>query len=120
MDDVVGEEVGRQVEPNREWTPIDANLDDDRVAPPKPSDGGPGRCGPRLATCSEQKDGDRDVFGETPNTAVETTALRTVRISEHSRLLASIGRFICKFSIFPHSLTQLVDFHVYFSYFHIG
>jgi hypothetical protein len=111
MDDVVGEEVARQVERNRQLTRINTSFwERDR----------PGRCGARLATRSERKDGDRDVFGETPNTAVETTALPTHQISEHSRSLASIGGLMRQFWIFPHPLTQLVDFHVYFSYFHLG
>jgi hypothetical protein len=82
MDGVVGEEVARHVERNREWTQIYANLcERDRLAAPKRNGGGPGRCGARLATRSEMKDRDRDVFGETPNTAVETTALPTHQIS---------------------------------------
>jgi hypothetical protein len=109
MDDVVGEEVMWQVERNREWTQIHANLDDDR----------PGRRGRPLATRSEKQDGYRDVFGDAPNTAAKTTTLPTMRISEHSRLLAFIGGLVRQFWIFPHSLAQLVDFHVYFSYFHI-
>ena len=50
----------------------------------------PGRCGVRPAPRSGGKENTRDVFGETPNTAVETTALPTDLISEHSRLFASI------------------------------
>jgi hypothetical protein len=81
MDGVEGEDVVGQVERNREWTQIDANFwERDR----------PGRCGARLATRPGKKDTGRNVFGGTPNTAVETTALPKNRISEHLRLFASI------------------------------
>jgi hypothetical protein len=120
MDGVVAEEVMRQVERNRQSTPIDANLGDDRLAAPKRSDGGPGRCGSRLATRSETQERFRDLFGETPNTAAKTTRLPRHPISANWRLLASISGSMRQFWIFPHSLTQLVDFHVYFSYFHLG
>jgi hypothetical protein len=49
-------------------------------------------CG--LASRSESKGKARDVFGETPNTAVGTTALPCNQNSEHSRLLAFIRGFI--------------------------
>jgi hypothetical protein len=87
----------------------------DRLAAPKRSDGGPGRCGVRLASRSGRKDKDRIVFGGTPNTAVETTALPMDWISEHSRLLASIRGWSC-FVIFVNRLMQVVDFHVSFGY----
>jgi hypothetical protein len=44
----------------------------------------------RIAPRCGGKETNRDVSGETPNTAVETTALPTDRISEHSRLFESI------------------------------
>jgi len=53
-----------------------------------------GRRGVRLAPRFGRKRKNGDVFGETPNTAVETTALPTNRISEHSRRLACIRGFI--------------------------
>jgi hypothetical protein len=41
------------------------------------------------------------------------------RISEYSRLLASIRGLMLHFLIFQHRLMQVVDFHDYFSYFHM-
>ena len=86
------EEVTRRGEGNREWTQIDANLwERDRLAGPKRRDAGLGRHESRLAMRPlEKHDEDRDVFGGTPNTAVETTALPMNRISGYSRLSASI------------------------------
>ena len=111
MDDVVAEEVARQRDRHGQLTQANTSFwERDR----------PGRHGARLATRSEKKDGGRDVFGQTPNTAPQTTALPTARISVPSRLLASIGGLTRQFLIFPHSLTQLVDFHVYFGYFHLA
>jgi hypothetical protein len=82
MDSVEGEVVARQSESNRESTRIDANQwERDRL----------GRRGSRLATRLGNKDTEGNVFDGTPNTAVETTALPTERISEYSRLFASIG-----------------------------
>jgi len=111
MDDVEGEQVARQDDRNRESTQMDANFcERDR----------PGRCGVRLAPGSEKKVEERDVFGGTPNTAVETTALPMNRISKHSRLLASIGGSVRNSLICKLGLMQVVDFHDisgYFSWF---
>jgi hypothetical protein len=71
----------------------------------------PGRRGVRLAPRFGMNETNRDAFGETPNTAVETTALPMNQISEHSRLFASIRgcKRIC--------LMQVVDFPDSFRYF---
>jgi hypothetical protein len=82
MNALDGEAVARRVNRNREWTQMAANLwERDRL----------GRRGARLATRPGKQDRDRDVFGETPNTAVETTALPADRISGYWRRLACIG-----------------------------
>jgi len=108
MDGVEGEAVARQDNRNREWTQMDANLwERDRL----------GRRGSCLATRSGKRAKDRDVFGETPNTAVEMTALPMNRISEHSRLLASIGGSVRKSLICRIGLMQVVDFHDISRYF---
>jgi len=129
MDGVEGEAVARQCESNRppsfsttarqaESTQMDANSwERDRLAAPKRSDGGPGRRGSGLATRSEKKDKDRDVFGGTPNTAVETTAPPMDRISEHSRPFASIRGSKRNSLNIPKRLTQVVDFHDISGYF---
>ena len=110
MDDVVAEEVGRQVAPNRQLTQINTTFGErDR----------PGRCGPRPATRSETQERYRDVFDQTPNTPAKMTALPTHQISPHWRLFASIGGLMRQFWRFQPPLTQLVDFHVYFTYFHL-
>jgi hypothetical protein len=130
MDDIEGEKVARPVKCNREWTRMDANLGErDR----------PGRCGARLAPRSEKKREERDVFGGTPNTAVDpsplrfdatrTTALPTNRISKHSRLFESmrvsmrkslISRIALRKSLISRiGLMQVVDFHVIFRYFQL-
>jgi hypothetical protein len=111
MDGVEGEDVARQVNCNREWTQIYANSwERDR----------PGRRGARLATRPGKKDTKEDVFGGTPNTAVDpsplrfdgkrTTALLMDRISEHLRPLAPFAVPL-RFLIFQHWLMQVVDFH---------
>src|ERR1700722_9731860 len=56
------------------------------------------------------------VFGESPNTAVETTALPTNRISVYSRLLAFDRDCTLPFFKVQYQLTQVVDFHESFSY----
>jgi hypothetical protein len=53
-----------------------------------------GRCGVRLAPRSDRQGKTGDVFGETPNMAVGTTALPKHQNSEHSRLFAFIRGFI--------------------------
>jgi hypothetical protein len=111
-DDIVGEEVARQANRNRECTRMDAkHWERDRL----------GRCGMRLAPRSGKKDTDREVLEGTPNTAVDpsplrfdatrTTALPIDWISEHSRLWASIRGWRSCFLIFLDQLTQVVDFH---------
>jgi hypothetical protein len=89
---IEGEEVARHVNRNGAWTQIAANLDRSRL-------GCRGAC---LAPHRGKKNKERDVFGGTPNTAAERseqhkssplnglTALPMDRISEYSRLLASI------------------------------
>jgi hypothetical protein len=48
----------------------------------------------RLAPRSDRQGKSGDAFGETPNTAVGTTALPKNQKSQHSRLLAFIRGFI--------------------------
>jgi hypothetical protein len=104
---IEGKEVTRQGAGNRQWTRIDANhWEDDRIIALKHNDGRLGRHDSRLAMRPlEEKDKDRNVFGGTPNTAVGTTALPMDRISEHSRLLASIRGWMLKFLIFHGGFT---------------
>jgi hypothetical protein len=71
----------------------------------------PGRCGVRFAPRSCRKAKKMDVFGETPNKAVETTALPTCRISEYLRLLAFIRGATLQSLKVQNRLTQVVDFH---------
>jgi len=78
-----------------------------------------GRRAVRLAPRSCRKAKNRDVFGETPTTAVETTALPNHWISEHSRLLAFIRGATLPFLKVQNWLMQVVDFHDSFRYFHI-
>jgi hypothetical protein len=66
----------------------------DRLAAPKRSDRGLGRRGMRLAPRFGGKEINRDVFGETPNTAVETTALPMNQNSKYSRLFEFIRGFM--------------------------
>jgi hypothetical protein len=106
MHDVEGEEVMRQGERNRQLTQINTGFWERDC---------PGRCGARLAPRCGGKDG--DVFGGTPNTAVETTALPTARISVHPRLFASIRGSRRKSLISRIGLTQVVDFHDFSGYF---
>jgi hypothetical protein len=77
----------------------------------------PGRCGARLAPRSCWKETTGDVFGETPNTAVETTDLPTDRISQSSHLLAFVRGCTLCFVKVQNQLMQAVDFHDRFSYF---
>src|ERR1700722_223530 len=91
-----------------------------------------GRRGVRLASCSGRKGRTRDVFGETPNTAVGQskqhksgplsglTALPMNRISKHSRLFESIRGCTRNSLIFRKGLMQVVDFHDSFTYFSHG
>jgi hypothetical protein len=51
----------------------------------------PGRCGVRLAPRSDRKRKTRDLVGETPTKAVETTALPRNRVQENSCPLAFTG-----------------------------
>jgi hypothetical protein len=111
VQDIEVEEVARQVKRNREWTQFYANFWER---------GRLDRCGARLATRPGKKHQERDVFGGTPNTAVETTALPTVRISEHLRRLASIRGLMLHFLIFQDQLMQVVDFHDIFRYFSLS
>jgi hypothetical protein len=117
---VEAEQVARQANRNRKWTQIYANSwERDRL----------GRRGSRLASRSEKKDTDRDVFGGTPNPAVGQseqhksgplsglTALPMDRISEYSRLFAPIRGFILNFWKFQKQPMQVVDFQDSFSYF---
>ncbi len=76
-----------------------------------------GRRGVRLASCSGRKGRTRDVFGETPNTAVGTTALPTNQHSKHSRLFESIRGCTRNSLIFRIGLTQVVDFHDFSAFF---
>jgi len=119
MDNVESEVVVRQANSNRppsfsttarqaEWTRIYANLGErDRL----------GRSGVRLAPRSGLEETTRDVFGETPNTATETVALPTHRISKDSRLFASIRGSMRKSFICRIGLTQVVDFHDFSGFF---
>ena len=79
-----------------------------------------GRRGVRLASCSGRKGRTRDVFGETPNTAVGTTALPTNQHSKHSRLFESIRGSILPFSKVRIQLLQVDDFHDRFRLFSYG
>jgi hypothetical protein len=91
-----------------------------------------GRRGVRLASCSGRKGRTRDVFGETPNTAVGQskqhksgplsglTALPMNRISKHSRLFESIRGSILPFSKVRIQLLQVDDFHDRFRLFSYG
>ena len=119
MDALVGEELARQGERNREFTQIYANSCDrsDRRAA-------------RLATRSQRKDSDRDVFRAPANSAVGTTALPTHQLSAHSRPLAFIGglasirgcvqwQLHAQLLDISNPLTQVVDFHDNFTYFYI-
>ena len=102
MDGSEGEEVARPAHPDRHCPQIVAVLGErDR----------PGCCEVRLAPRSGRKGKTGDVLGETPTTAVETTALLRNWISEHSRPLASIRGSMRNSLIFWTGLTQLVDFH---------
>src|SRR5271170_4190206 len=97
MDDVEGEEVARQAERNRELTQIGANFGErDRPCRAEARRRRIGRRGVRLAPRSGWKRTNRDVFGETPNTATETVALPKHRILEHSCLFESIRGSIRK------------------------
>ena len=108
MNAVEGEAVARQSNRNRECTRMHVNFwERDRL----------GRRGARLATRSGKRAKDGDVFGGTPNTAVETTALPMERISEYSRLLAFICGSMRNSLIFRIDLTQVVDFHDISGYF---
>jgi len=76
----------------------------------------PGRRGVRPARRSGRKQTNRDVVGETPTTAVETTALprngfQGMRVDWRSFAVA------LQFLKFQKQLMQLVDFHDSFSYF---
>jgi hypothetical protein len=86
-DDVEGEKVALPMERHREWRQIYTFFGS-----------------PTVWSRWSKKDKGRDVLGGTPNTAVEMTALPTDRISECSRLLASIGGSMLHFLIFPHQL----------------
>jgi hypothetical protein len=102
---------------------MDANLRESR------GERRPGRGGVRLAPRSGSKETKRDVFGETPNTAVGRseqhksgplsglTALPSNRISEHSRLFESIRGCQRNSLICRKGLTQVVDFHDICRYF---
>ncbi len=83
----------------------------------------PGRSGVRLAPRFAGKGKTEDVFGETPNTAVERseqhksgplcglTALPTTQISKYSRLFAFIRGSKLPFLKVQNRLMQVVDFH---------
>jgi len=120
---VEGEEVARQVNRNREWTRICANLEErDRPCRAGAQRRRIGRGGVRLATRSKKKGEEPDVFGETPNTATGWSeqhkssplrglvALPTHRISEHSRFSAFIRGSMRKSLISKTDFTQVVDF----------
>jgi len=107
MDSIEGEEVARQAEGDRQCTQIAANFwERDRL----------GRRGVRLAPRSGNRRMDRNVFGGTPNTAVETTALPKHWISEHSRRLASTSGSARLLDIQDWRM-QVVDFHDFSGYF---
>jgi hypothetical protein len=89
MDSIEGEEVARQVERNRAWTQIAANFwERDREWT-------------RMDSNADQS---------------RLAAFPKNRISEYSRLLASIRGFILNFWKFQQQLMQVVDFHDRFSY----
>jgi hypothetical protein len=92
----------------------------------------PGRCGVRLAPRSDRKAKTRDVFGETPTTAVERseqhksgplsglTALPTNWISEYSRRFVFIRGSMGNSLNTQNRLMQLVDLQESFGYFWYG
>ena len=107
MDVVEGEPVARWANHNREWTQIYANFGERD---------GPGRCGVRLASHSGREKIKRNVAGEKPTTAVETSAFRLNRISKDSRSLAFIRGCLRNSLICRKAHLQVVDFQDSFTY----